>query len=50
MAKKTTTKTAAKTAARAEAQELKKKITDEAQARGINTDALNSHLDVIVIR
>ena len=34
----------------AEAQELKKKITEEAQTRGINTDALNSHLDVIVIR
>ena len=50
MAKKTTTKTAAKTAARAEAQELKKKITEEAQTRGINRDCLNSHLDVIVIR
>jgi hypothetical protein len=43
-------KTAAKTAARAEAQELKKKITDEAQARGMDKDAIDTHLDVIVIR
>ena len=50
MAKKTTTKTAAKTAARAEAQALKKKITDEAQARGINRNAIATHLDVVVIR
>ena len=50
MAKKTTTKTAAKTAARAEAQELKKKITSEAQARGMDKDAIDTHLDVIVIR
>ena len=40
----------AKTAARAEAQALKKKITDEAQARGINRNAIATHLDVVVIR
>ena len=40
----------AKTAASAEAKELKKKITDEAQARGINRNAIATHLDVVVIR
>ena len=34
----------------AEAQELKKKITSEATARGMDKDAIDTHLDVIVIR
>ena len=34
----------------AEANNLKKKITDEAQARGMDKDAIDTHLDVIVIR